>query len=133
MSAQIPKKYEDLLTTKKTLAHLATTMTNGKPQVTPIWFSYDGEYILLNSAKGRIKDRNMRARPHVALSITDPENDYRYIQIMGMITEVIEEGGDAHIDALARKYLGKDRYPWRQPGEVRVIYKVLPERVQASG
>ncbi len=133
MAATIPKKYEDLLTTKKTLAHLATTMANGKPQVTPIWFSWDGECILLNSALGRVKDRNMRARPHVALSITDPDNDYRYIQIMGTITDILEVGGDEHIDMLAKKYLGKERYPWRQPGEVRVIYRVTPERVQASG
>ncbi len=133
MAASIPKKYQDLLTTKTALAHLATTMDSGKPQVTPIWFSYDGEHILLNSALGRVKDRNMRKRPHVALSITDPDNDYRYIQIMGTITEIVEEGGDAHIDTLAKKYLGKDRYPWRQPGEVRVIYKITPERVQATG
>ena len=133
MAASIPKKYLDLLTQKTALAHLATTMKDGRPQVTPIWFSFDGERILLNSAAGRVKDRNMRDRPQVALSITDPDNDYRYVQIMGTITEITEQGGDAHIDTLAKKYLGKERYPWRQPGEVRVIYKVTPERVSASG
>ena len=108
-------------------------MRDGRPQVTPIWFTFDGERIVLNSARGRVKDRNMRERPQVSLSIVDPDNAYRYIQMMGTVTEVTEEGGDAHIDVLAKKYLGKDRYPWRQPGEVPVVYYVTPERVQASG
>jgi len=133
MPVVIPEKYKDLLTTKAALAHLATTMDDGRPQVTPIWFSYDGERIVLNSARGRVKDRNMRARPQVALSIVDPDNAFRYMQIMGTITEITEDGGDAHIDTLAQKYLGKPRYPWRQPGEVRVIYKITPDRVQATG
>ena len=133
MAATIPENFKDLVTTKLTFAHLGTVMKNGTPQVTPIWFSFDGENILLNSAKGRIKDRNMRARPHVALSILDPENPYRYLQIIGTITDVTEQGGDAHIDALAKKYLGKDSYPWKQPNEVRVIYKVRPDKVQTMG
>lgn len=133
MAAAIPENFKDLVTTKLTFAHLGTVMKNGTPQVTPIWFSFDGENILLNSAKGRIKDRNMRARPHVALSILDPENPYRYLQIIGTITDVTEQGGDAHIDALAKKYLGKDSYPWKQPNEVRVIYKVRPDKVQTMG
>ncbi|TDJ62700.1 MAG: PPOX class F420-dependent oxidoreductase [Proteobacteria bacterium] len=133
MSDVIPDKYKDLLTTKAALAHLGTIMRDGRPQVTPIWFSYDGEHILLNSAKGRVKDRNMRARPKVALSIVDPDNAFRYVQIMGTITEITEDGADAHVDTLAQKYLGKPRYPWRQPGEVRVIYKITPDRAQASG
>lgn len=133
MPAAIPNKYRDLLTTKPALAHLGTIMEDGRPQVTPIWFSYDGDRIALNSARGRVKDRNMRERPQVALSIVDPDNAFRYIQIMGTITEITEDGGDAHIDTLAQKYLGKSRYPWRQPGEVRVIYKVTLDRVQASG
>jgi PPOX class probable F420-dependent enzyme len=133
MAAAIPSSHQDLLTSKPALANLGTLMQDGRPQVTPIWFSYDGTRIVLNSARGRVKDRNMRARPQVALSIVDPDNAYRYIQIMGTITEITEEGGDAHIDVLARKYLGKDKYPWRQPGEVRVLYKVTPERVQVMG
>lgn len=133
MAAAIPENFKDLVTTKLTFAHLGTVMKNGTPQVTPIWFSFDGENILLNSAKGRIKDRNMRARPHVALSILDPENPYRYLQIIGTITDVTEQGGDAHIDALAKKYLGKDSYPWKQPNEVRVIYNVRPDKVQTMG
>ena len=131
--AQVPASFIDLLSTKLTFAHLGTSMKDGAPQVTPVWFSFDGTHILLNSAKGRLKDRNMRARPKVALSILDPDNPYRYLQIMGKVVEVTEAGGDAHIDALAKKYLGKDTYPWRAPDEVRVIYKVAIEKVQTMG
>jgi len=131
--AQIPAAFLDLLTTRITFAHLGTSMKDGAPQVTPVWFSYDGNHVLLNSAKGRLKDRNMRARPKVALSILDPENPYRYLQLMGHVVEITEAGGDAHIDALAKKYLGKDSYPWRSPGEVRVIYKVAVDKVQTMG
>jgi PPOX class probable F420-dependent enzyme len=108
-------------------------MKDGSPQVTPIWFGYDGTNILINSAKGRLKDKNMRNRPQVALSISDPENPYRYMQIRGKVIEVTENGADAHIDSLAKKYLDQDKYPFRQPGEVRVIYKVEVERVQVVG
>jgi PPOX class probable F420-dependent enzyme len=133
MSATIPEGFTDLVTTKITFAHLATSMKDGSPQVTPVWFGYDGTHILLNSAKGRLKDRNMRARPRVALSILDPDNAYRYLQIIGRVVEVTEQGADAHIDGLAKKYIGQDKYPWRSPTEVRVIYKVLPEKVQTMG
>lgn len=131
--AQVPAGFADLLTTKLTFAHLATSMKDGAPQVTPVWFSYDGHHILLNSARGRLKDRNMRARPRIALSILDPDNPYRYLQIMGRVVEVTEAGADAHIDALAMKYLGKDTYPWRASGEVRVIYKMAIDKVQTMG
>ena len=129
----IPGKYLDLLTSKPELAHLSTLMRDGRPQVTPIWFSYEDDLISLNSAKGRVKDINMRARPQVALSIVDSGNAFRYVQIMGTVVEITEQGADEHIDQLAQKYLDKPRYPWRQPGEVRVIYRVKPDRVQASG
>ena len=130
--AAIPDQYKDLLQ-KKAFAHLGTLMKDGSPQVTPIWFGYDGTNILINSAKGRLKDKNMRKRPQVALSIADPENPYRYMQIRGKVIEVTENGADAHIDSLAKKYLDQDKYPFRQPGEVRVIYKVEVERVQVMG
>ena len=133
MAATIPENFKDLLTTKLTFAHLGTTMKDGKPQVTPVWFGFDGQHIVLNSARGRVKDRNMRERPHVALSILDPDNAYRYLQIIGDIVEITEAGADAHIDSLAKKYLGQDSYPFRQPGEVRVIYKVKPTKVQTMG
>jgi len=130
--AAIPDQYKDLLE-KKAFAHLGTVMKDGSPQVTPIWVDYDGTHIRINSAKGRWKDKNMRSRPKVALSILDPDNPYRYMQIRGTVTDVTESGADAHIDSLAKKYLGQDQYPFRQPGEVRVIYKIAVERVNAMG
>ena len=130
--AAIPDQYKDLLQ-KKAFANLATVMKDGSPQVTPIWFDYDGTHVRINSAKGRWKDKNMRNRPKVALSILDPDNPYRYMQVRGTVTEVTESGADAHIDSLAKKYLGQDKYPYRQPGEERVIYKIAVERVNAQG
>jgi PPOX class probable F420-dependent enzyme len=107
-------------------------MPDGSPQVTPVWFDVEGDLIRVNSARGRVKDRNMRRNARVALSILDPDNAYRYLGIRGRVVEVTEQGADAHIDALARKYIGQD-YPFRQPGEVRVTYKIRPERVGSMG
>ena len=132
MAAQIPDKYRDLFI-KQAFAHLGTIMPDGSPQVTPVWVDYDGGYIRVNTAKGRVKDKNMRQNKKVALSITDPENPYRHLAVRGQVEEVTEQGADAHIDSLAKKYLGKDKYPFRQPGEVRVIYKIRPEKVVANG
>ena len=127
--AVIPKEYLDLFE-KKTFAHLATVGASGAPQVTPVWIDYDGTHIRFNTAKGRVKVKNLARNPKVALSIVDPDNPYRYVQVRGRVVEVTEKGADAHIDALAKKYLGQPRYPFRQAGEVRVIYKIHPERVQ---
>lgn len=132
MTATIPEKFRDLLT-KKTFAHLATIMPDGSPQVTPVWFDFDGGHVRINSAKGRVKDKNMRRNGQVALAIQDPENPYRYLALRGRVEEITEAGADAHIDFLAKKYLGQDRYPYRQPGEVRVIYRIRPERVSSMG
>ena len=128
----IPSGFKDILD-KKGFASLATINADGTPQVTPVWFDWDGTHIRVNTAKGRIKDKNMRSRPTVALAIMDPENPYRYLQIKGRIASVTETGADAHIDALAKKYLGKDRYPYRKPDEVRVTFAIAPERIQAVG
>ena len=132
MTATIPEKFQDLLT-KKAFAHLGTIMPDGSPQVTPVWFDFDGTHVRINSAKGRVKDRNMRRNGRVALAIQDPENPYRYLGMRGRVEEITETGADAHIDSLAKKYLGQDRYPNRQPGEVRVIYRIRPERVSSMG
>ena len=132
MAATIPERYRDLFA-KKAFAHLATMMPDGSPQVTPVWWDYDGTHIRVNSAKGRVKDRNMRHNKKVALSIMDPENPYRHLSLRGEVEEVTEQGADAHIDLLAKKYLGKEKYPYRQPGEVRVIYKICPERFSTMG
>jgi PPOX class probable F420-dependent enzyme len=130
---EIPAKYLDLLKEKTTFAHLATIMPDGTPQVTPVWFDYTNGKIRVNSAKGRVKTRNMSEGAPVALSILDPENAYRYIQIRGRVGHVTEEGADAHIDSLAKKYLGKDKYPFGVPGQVRVTFEIEPSAVQAQG
>src|SRR5271163_1767790 len=97
--------YSDLLQTKKAFAHLATLMPDGTPQSTPVWIDYRDGRVLVNTAKGRIKARNMRAGSKVALSISDPDNPYRYVQVRGVVSRVHDEGADHHIDFLAKKYL----------------------------
>ena len=129
--AGIPQQYHDLFQ-KKAFATLATLMSDGGPQVTPVWIDFDGKHVVFNSAKGRQKDRNVRRDPRVALAIIDPDNAYRYVEIRGRVVEITEQGADAHIDKLAKKYLGKEKYPFRQPGEVRVIYRIMPDHVQGS-
>jgi PPOX class probable F420-dependent enzyme len=129
----IPDKFLPVLTQKKTLAHLATVMPDGSPQVTPVWFFYkDGKFVV-NTARGRVKDRNMTKNAQVALSIVDPDNDYAHIAIRGKIVRMTEEGADANIDALAMKYLGKEKYPFRRPDEVRVVYEIEPTSISAMG
>ncbi|MHA2055476.1 MAG: PPOX class F420-dependent oxidoreductase [Candidatus Hodarchaeales archaeon] len=132
MSDVIPKEYRDLFE-KKAFANLATIMPDGTPQVTPVWVEAEGNEVLINSSKGRRKDLNMRSRSTVALSMQDPDNPYRYLEVRGTVTEITEEGADVHIDKLAKKYLGVDKYPYRQEGEVRVIYRIKPERTSTYG
>jgi PPOX class probable F420-dependent enzyme len=132
MPAVIPEKYQDLFQ-KKAFASLATLMPDGKPQVTPVWCDFDGKHVLVNSAKGRVKDRNMRRDPRVSLALIDPDNPYRHLQVQGHVVEITEAGADQHIDKMAKKYLGQDKYPFRQPGEVRVIYKIEPDRASTMG
>jgi PPOX class probable F420-dependent enzyme len=132
MAPAIPDGFKDLFS-KVAFAHLATVMPDGSPQVTPVWCDFDGKVVRVNSAKGRVKDKNMRRNKKVALSLQDPDNPYRYVAIQGEVVEITENGADAHIDALAKKYLGKDRYPYRGSGEVRVIYKIRPNKVHTMG
>ena len=131
--ANIPEKYLDILQQKKAFAALATTMPDGSPQVTPVWFDYKDGLVRVNTAKGRVKARNLKKGAAVALAIIDPDNPYRYVQVRGRVGRVTEAGADQHIDSLAKKYLGQDKYHYRKPGEVRVIYKIAPERVQVMG
>jgi PPOX class probable F420-dependent enzyme len=128
----IPQAYRDLFD-KKAFAHIATVGTDGRPQVTPVWIDYDGTHVRFNTARGRVKDKNLQRNPKIALSIQDPDNPYRYLQIRGRVVEVTEKGADEHIDALAKKYTGQDRYGHRRPGEVRITVKVLPEKIQSMG
>lgn len=125
---QIPQEFHDLFE-KKSFAHLATLMEDGSPQVTPVWIDYDGTYLLVNSAEGRQKDLNMRRDPRVALSIQDPDDPYRYLQVRGKVVEITREGADDHIDGRAKHYLGLEEYPNRTEGEIRVLYKIMPEHV----
>lgn len=126
---QIPDAFLDLLQQKKAFANLATVMPDGSPQVTPVWFDYADGKIRVNTAKGRVKARILHEGSPVALAIMDPDNAYRYMQIRGRIVRV-QDGADAHIDSLAKKYLGQDKYPYRQPGEVRIMYEIEPTSVQ---
>jgi PPOX class probable F420-dependent enzyme len=128
----IPASHADLLK-KPAFANLATLNADGSPQVTPVWVDFDGKHVIVNTARGRVKTRNLGREPRVALSIADPENPYRYLGIQGRVVEMTEAGGDAHIDAMAKKYLGKDTYPFRAPGEVRVIVKIAPEKIHTNG
>ena len=122
----IPDKYLDLLERKKAFAALATTMPDGSPQVTPVWFDYKDGIVRVNTAKGRVKARNLKAGAAVALAVIDPDNPYRYIQIRGRVRRCSEEGAGSHIDSLAKKYLGKDKYPNAAPGEVRIMCEIEP-------
>ena len=132
MPGVIPEKYRDLFN-KRAFAALTTLMPDGSPQTTPVWIDSDGEHVIFNSAKGRQKDRNVRRDPRVALAVIDPDNPYRYLEVRGKVVEITEQGADAHIDKMAKKYLGQDKYPYRQGGEVRVIYKVCPEHTTTMG
>lgn len=132
MAAHIPESFKDLFS-KVAFANLGTVMPDGSPQVTPVWCNFDGTNIWINSAKGRVKDKNMRRNKKVALSIQDPDNAYRHLSLQGEVVEITEQGADDHIDKLTKKYLNKDKYPFRGPGEVRVIYKIRPEKVTTMG
>ena len=128
-SKAIPEKFLDLMTQKKAFASIATVMPDGSPQVTPVWFDYTNGKIRINTARGRVKARTMKPGAKVALAILDPENPYRYIGIRGQVVAEDEKKASAHIDSLAKKYLGQDKYPFHQPGEVRVTYEIEPESV----
>jgi PPOX class probable F420-dependent enzyme len=130
--AEFPPNYLDLVNDKVAFASLATLMPDGTPQVTPVWFDYTDGVIRLNTATGRVKARNLTEGAKVALSIMDPDNAYRYVQIRGHVTRTTQDGADAQIDALSHKYIGKD-YPWRHPGEDRISVDVAIDKASASG
>jgi len=113
----------------QTFAHVATLMSDGSPQVSPVWIDLDGDTVVFNTAEGRLKPENLKRDPRVAVSITNPENPYESVLVRGTVVEQTREGADAHIDALAKRYMGVDEYPLREPGEVRVIVKIAPEKV----
>jgi PPOX class probable F420-dependent enzyme len=122
-----PEDFLDLVDKdSKAFLYLATLMPDGSPQVTPVWFDSDAEYILINTAEGRVKDKNMRARPQVAMTIQDPNDKYRYLGIRGEVISYTAEGGDEHINKLSLKY---DNKPFTlRPGQTRIIFKIKPTR-----
>ncbi len=130
--APVPDSHADILNSKA-LLYLGTQNKDGSPQVSPVWFDTNGDVIQINSAKGRLKDVNMRARPQVSMAIVDPENAYRWLGMQGVVVEITENGAEEHIDVLANKYLGVDSYPNRQAGQVRVIYRIRANGVFTMG
>ena len=124
LSAGVKKLFQE-----PNFGHLATLMPDGSPQVTPMWVDFDGKHILVNTAEGRQKPRNIRRDPRVAIDVISQSNAYAFASVRGRVVEITREGAEEHIDRLAKKYIGQDKYPWRQPGEERIILKIEPERV----
>jgi PPOX class probable F420-dependent enzyme len=120
-----PEEYRDLLGDEsKAMLYLATIMPDGSPQVTPVWFSTNGEHILINTNEGRVKDKNMKARPKVAMTIQDPDKTYRYLGVRGEVVSYTTEGADEHIKELSLRY---DNEPWKyRAGQKRIIFKIKP-------
>jgi PPOX class probable F420-dependent enzyme len=123
--ATLSDEWKTLLN-KPVFVHVATLMPDGTPQVSPVWVDVEGDQIVINSAQGRVKDKNLRRDPRVALSLTAPDNAYKALMIRGKVVKITTDGADQHIDKLAKKYLGKDKYPFGSPGDVRVKYFIEP-------
>ena len=128
----LPENWKTILK-QPVLVHFTTVMADGSPQTSPVWVDVDGDDILINSAVGRVKDKNVRRDPRVAVSAVDPDNAYRALMVRGRVIDITTEGAEAQIDALAKKYIGQDTYPWRRPGEVRVTYRIRPEKIGTMG
>jgi PPOX class probable F420-dependent enzyme len=124
---KLSKKQEQLLLGKN-LGSLAILTEDGSPEVTPVWVDWDGKYVLVNTLQSRAKPRHIERDPRVEIAVVDSENPYQHVRIKGR-AELVEEGAEEHIDKLSKKYTGEESYPWRAPGDVRVILRILPERV----
>ena len=132
MSASVPDSHKDLFQ-NPAFGSFTTLMPDGSPQTTPVWVDFQDGKVIVNTALGRQKDKNVRRDPRVAITLMDPENPYRYLEVRGKVEEITQEGAEQHIDKMAKKYLGKDKYPFAQPGEQRVLLKVTPEKFSAMG
>ena len=128
----IPKGYEDLMESTA-LVHVATVGPKGEPQNTPVWFGWDGEHIKFSQTKTRQKYRNVHKEPRIALSIVDPENPYRYLEVRGEVVHIEEDPENDFINAMAKKYMGVDVYPMHQPGDERVVVYVTPRHTTQMG
>ncbi len=125
---RIPEKYRDLLD-RPIVVSLATLMKDGAPQVQPVWCSYDGTHVLVNTEKDRQKYRNLSRRPFATVLAIDPDNVMRWLEVRGKVVEETEDGANEHLDGLARLYMGVEKYPLHQEGDVRVIFKIAPQRI----
>ena len=131
--AELSAKARDLIE-EPNFGYLATIMDDGSPQVSPVWVDVENGYVVFNTAKGRVKERNMRRDPRVAISVANRENQYEKVDIRGRVVDFVEgEEADRMIDKLAKKYIGKDEYPWRSPSETRVKVLIEPEKVDSTG
>jgi len=128
----IPASHVDLLESTS-LAHVATIGPDGSPQNNPVWFVWDGTHVLFSQTTGRQKYRNLQTHPAVALSIVDSANAYRYLEVRGTVAEIVDDPDNAFINSMAKKYIDQDVYPWHQPGDHRVVVKVLPAHTTQMG
>lgn len=128
----IPDSHRDLLD-KKGFAHVATIGPSGEPHSSPVWYDWDGEHFLFSQTKTRQKYRNLQRDPRVAISVTDPDNPYRYLEIRGTLDGVDEDEGNAFINAMAKKYIDEDVYPWHQPGDERIVLRIRPGHTTMMG
>ena len=132
MSAIVPDSHKDLFD-KPAFGSFTTIMPDGSPQTTPVWVDFADGKVWVNSALGRQKDKNIRRDPRVAITLIDPQNPYRYMEVRGQVDEITTEGATAHIDKMAKKYLGVEKYPYGQPGEQRVLFKITPHKFSVMG
>ena len=128
----IPEGYRDLMESTA-LAHVATVGPKGEPQNNPVWFGWDGEHITFSQTKTRQKVRNVGREPRVALSIVDPQNPYRYLEVRGEVAHIEDDPQNDFINAMAKKYMGRDVYPFHQPGDERVVVYVRPRHTTQMG
>lgn len=129
---EIPESHRDILE-KKGFAHVATIGPHGEPQSNPVWFDWDGRELRFSQTKTRQKVRNLRRDPRISVSITDPENPYRYLELRGRVVGMDEDPDNEFIDAMAKRYIDQDRYPWHQPGDERIVVRVAPEHTTRMG
>ena len=129
---QIPEKYQDLLNSNA-LVTVATIGPKGEPQANPVWFGWDGQHVLISQTKGRQKYHNIQRNPRIALSIVDPANPYRYLEIRGKVVRIDEDSDLSFINSMAKKYLNQDKYPFHEPGDERVVLVIEPERTTQQG
>lgn len=132
MTASIPATHA-MFFGRPIVASLATVLPSGQPQVQPVWCSYDGTHVLVNTAKGRVKYRNLHERRPVTLLLINPDDVYHWLEIRGHVAEETENGAREQLDQLAKRYIGADKYPWHQPGDVRVLFRIAPDHVTAYG